>query len=136
MRQITAHSGTELTVDSAWDTTPDSTSTYEVFNLSQPGLVVEAGMATSATSTTLDRPRARTSASLVGKFVRIIEGSGAGEVREITAHTGSELTIDSAWDTTPDSTSLYEVYDTEGYSIEVTRYDGLKIPIVADAGRR
>jgi hypothetical protein len=51
-------------------------------------------------------------------------------VLQITTASGTTLTLDGTWSTTPDNSSLYEVFDTDGYAIELKRYDGLKIPIL------
>ncbi len=100
--------------------------------LTRPGLIAADGAATSAGAATLTDTEADFGGtdSLVGKFVRIVEGSGTGQVRRIIGNTGTELSLDSAWTEQPEAGSLYEVYDTVDYAIEVTRYDGLRIPIV------
>ena len=43
----------------------------------------------------------------VGRILRIIAGTGAGQSRRITANTATSLTVSDAWDTMPDSTSRY-----------------------------
>lgn len=74
---------------------------------------VESGVAQSATSTTL---RFRSAASYAddyfnGMSVEIARGTGAGQVRTITDYVNSTdtATVDRAWTTTPDSTSVYIV---------------------------
>ncbi len=45
----------------------------------------------------------------VGRVVRIIHGTGAGQQRRIVSNTATVLTVDSPWTTTPDATSLFVV---------------------------
>jgi Tfp pilus assembly protein PilW len=41
--------------------------------------------------------------------VRIISGTGAGQVRSISANTSTQLTVSSVWGTSPDSSSFYVI---------------------------
>jgi prepilin-type N-terminal cleavage/methylation domain-containing protein len=41
--------------------------------------------------------------------VRIISGPGAGQARSISANTSTQLTVSSAWETPPDSSSFYVI---------------------------
>lgn len=52
--------------------------------------------------------------SLAGKYVYITDGTGAGQVREITTNSATVLTVSPAWSTTPDNTSEYIV---RGYKL-------------------
>lgn len=63
------------------------------------------GTATAATSTTLTDSGASFS-NLTGAPVGIVSGTGKGQIRRITSHTGTQLTV-PAWTTTPDTTSVY-----------------------------
>ena len=92
------------------------------------------GTATSATSTTLvDTNLAMTTDAFVGAYIRIYDGTGDGQVRQITANTATAFTV-SAWGKTPDTTSRYIVYATD-YWTEITS-TGLSrtyhAPVVAD----
>ncbi len=61
------------------------------------------------------------------KAVRITTGTGAGQVRRITANTATQLTVSPAWTTIPDTTSKYEVLDTLNIDVTVDSvppYDG------------
>lgn len=42
-------------------------------------------------------------------FVRIISGTGAGQLRQISGTSDTELTVKDNWTTAPDSTSRYEI---------------------------
>jgi hypothetical protein len=41
--------------------------------------------------------------------IRITGGTGAGQIRTISSNTGTQITVGSAWTTTPDSTSAYSI---------------------------
>lgn len=47
-----------------------------------------------------------------GMKIYIVSGTGSGQNKRITDYVGSTkvATVDSAWTTTPDSTSVYEIY--------------------------
>jgi prepilin-type N-terminal cleavage/methylation domain-containing protein len=63
------------------------------------------------TATTLHDTRKTWSASsfTTSYTVRIISGTGAGQVRSISANTTTQLTVSSAWETPPDSSSFYVI---------------------------
>src|SRR5688572_14351300 len=75
------------------------------------------GFASSATSTTLTKTGAGWTANQfvvnavnqVNSLVKIIKGLGAGQERRIASNTSDTLTLDTAWATTPDSTSQFTV---------------------------
>jgi Tfp pilus assembly protein PilW len=63
------------------------------------------------TTTTLNDTRKTWSSSnfTTSYTVGIISGTGAGQARSISAHTSTQLTVSSAWDTPPDSSSFYVI---------------------------
>jgi hypothetical protein len=68
---------------------------------------------TSATSTTLtDNEISPGFNTLTGNFfyIEITSGTGSGQKRRIVSATSSVATIDLAWTTTPDATSVYRVF--------------------------
>lgn len=70
------------------------------------------GKATAATSTTLsDSGKSWVADLLIGAWVRIVRGTGAGQYRQITDNTATQLTV-ATWSITPDATSEYVVYAT------------------------
>ena len=72
-----------------------------------------SGTATSATATTLVHSgKTWTASQWVNFQVRIISGTGAGQVRVITASTATTLTV-AAWTITPDATSAYVIESDE-----------------------
>jgi hypothetical protein len=44
--------------------------------------------------------------------VRITGGTGSGQTRRITGNTATALTVGVAWTTTPDATSVFEIFPT------------------------
>lgn len=50
-----------------------------------------------------------TTGKWVGYKVVITGGTGSGQSKRITANTSSQLTVDSAWTTNPDGTSIFEI---------------------------
>jgi prepilin-type N-terminal cleavage/methylation domain-containing protein len=63
------------------------------------------------TITTLHDTRKTWSASsfTTSYTVRIISGTGAGQARSINVNTSTQLTVSSAWETPPDSSSFYVI---------------------------
>lgn len=55
-----------------------------------------------------DTAKSWTSAA-IGRAIRVMSGTGAGQVRWITAQTATQLTVERAWDTIPDNTSTYRI---------------------------
>lgn len=43
-------------------------------------------------------------------YLWIYSGTGSGQVRSIASNTGTVITVDTAWDTNPDTTSKYRVF--------------------------
>lgn len=74
-----------------------------------------AGTATSATGTTLvNAGKAWASGQWVNFQVRITGGTGAGQIRTITANDATTLTV-AAWATVPDSTSTYSIEGNDDF---------------------
>jgi hypothetical protein len=73
------------------------------------------GTATSATGTTLVNSAKTWAASQWINFqVRIVSGTGAGQIRTITANDGTSLTV-AAWTVTPDATSVYSIEGNDDF---------------------
>ena len=73
------------------------------------------GTATSATSTTLVQTgKTWTASQWINSQVRITAGTGAGQVRTITANTADTLTV-ATWTTTPDATSQYAIEGNDDF---------------------
>ena len=88
----------------SWGTDARLCQTY-----STSGSPFASGTATSATSTTLvNSAKSWTGSQWINYQVRITSGLGAGQIRTITANTGTTLTV-AAWTVTPDATSQYVI---------------------------
>lgn len=79
----------------------------------------DRGKATSATASTLTDTGSGTRAAggwtanmWAGARVRIIDGTGDGQIRSIVSNTTTALTVTPDWDVTPSATSQYIIYDT------------------------
>lgn len=73
------------------------------------------GTATSATATTLVQTgKTWTASQWINYQVRITGGTGAGQIRTITANTADSLTV-ATWTTTPDATSTYAISGNDDF---------------------
>lgn len=111
-KMIAAYVGSTkvATVLRPWTTTPDSTSVFEILAIPQPALL-ETGQAQSGGASTVQLIAAASSVDNTyrGKSIAIVGGTGGGQERNITSYVGSTqtATVDEAWTTNPDSTSVY-----------------------------
>lgn len=79
----------------------------------------DRGKATSATATTIvQSTKAWATDRWIGAYVKIVRGTGIGQVREITDNDATSLTV-ATWTLAPDSTSEYIIYGTEWFT-EIT----------------
>ena len=102
MRQITSNTTDTLTWTTA-GTAPTATSQYAILGF-------DAGTATSGAASTLtDSTKNWATNRWANYAVRILSGTGAGQVRPIVSNTSTALTIIGAWATNPDSTSVYAI---------------------------
>lgn len=75
----------------------------------------EKGTASAGGATTLtDASRAWETDRWKFTIVQIVGGTGAGQFRYITANTSTQLTVNAAWATNPDATSVYEIIGFAG----------------------
>jgi hypothetical protein len=73
------------------------------------------GTASAATATTIsDSTKSWTASQWVNFQVRIVGGTGAGQIRTITASTGTQLTV-ATWTVTPDATSTYSIEGNDDF---------------------
>ena len=76
--------------------------------------VFYSGTATAGGSTTLtDSGQTWTVNGLAGCAVKLTSGTGAHQARVVVSNTATALTVDRAWTTTPDATSVYTVLATD-----------------------
>jgi hypothetical protein len=47
--------------------------------------------------------------------IRIVSGTGAGQIRSISSNTATVITVGSAWNTQPDNTSVYSIEGNDDY---------------------
>ena len=124
--KILDNTATSIRTVSNWTDTPDNTSVYQVC-AGKPGFAT--GVATSATATTLvNNTKTWTVDQWINYQVRIVYGTGRGQIRTITDSDATSLTV-AAWTVNPDSTSVYCIEGNENYmyyagsaAITLTRY--------------
>jgi len=74
------------------------------------------GDVTSATSTTLvNSAKTWTTNQWANYQVKIVAGTGAGQIRTIASNTGTTLTVSAAWTVTPDATSDYHIEGNDDF---------------------
>lgn len=77
-------------------------------------IVYDTGTATSGAATTItDSGAAWGTDQFINYQVRITAGLGIGQIRRITANTGTQITVASSWTTNPDATSVYSIEPDE-----------------------
>lgn len=77
--------------------------------------IFATGTATSATATTIVQTgKTWTASQWINSQVRITGGTGAGQIRTITANTADTLTV-ATWTTTPDATSTYAIEGNDDF---------------------
>lgn len=62
-----------------------------------------------------DASQSWTASSLTGAIVRITDGTGVGQEKVVVDNTTSGIVVDSAFDTTLDTTSAYSIGDIDAY---------------------
>lgn len=99
------------TVDLAWVSTPNATSTYELVAAPTSYLADEGTVAAAdATSVTLASTAPAGDDTLNNALITITGGTGSGQTRVITDYNGtSKVATVAAWSVTPDTTSTYAV---------------------------
>jgi hypothetical protein len=102
LRQIASNTSTTLTWTTA-GTAPTATSRYFILGF-------DAGTATSgAASTITDSTKSWPVDRWRNYCVRILSGTGAGQLRPIASNTSTALTIVGTWAVTPDNTSVFVI---------------------------
>lgn len=92
----------------------------------------ENGTATAGGVATIsDAAKTWTVNEFVGTRIRIIGGTGAGQVRVVQSNNANQITVSTNWTTQPDSTSEYTVggydaYDFSNWKFIAGSYDTLK----------
>jgi len=101
IRQIVSNTSNTLTWTTAGTVT--ATSRYLILGF-------DAGTATSGASNTITDTTKSWAVNRWSNYaVRILSGTGAGQIRPIASNTSTALTIVGSWVTNPDSTSIYTI---------------------------
>jgi hypothetical protein len=74
------------------------------------------GTATAGGASTLtNSAKTWTTNQWANSQVRIVSGTGAGQIRTIASNTGTVLTTSAAWTTAPDATSVYSIEGNDDF---------------------
>jgi hypothetical protein len=74
------------------------------------------GTATASAATTLtNAPKTWAVNQWANSQVRIVSGTGAGQIRTIASNTANVLTVSAAWTTNPDATSVYSIEGNDDF---------------------
>jgi hypothetical protein len=74
------------------------------------------GTATAGGASTLtNSAKAWTTNQWTNYQIRIVSGTGAGQIRSISSNTATVITVGSAWSTQPDSTSVYSIEGNDDF---------------------
>lgn len=77
----------------------------------------EIGVATAGSSTTLTcSALSMTTNEYAGAYIKIYDGTGDGQVRQIVSNTSTQFTV-SGWAVTPDTSSKFIVYATDKWTV-------------------
>lgn len=100
--KITSNTATALTFPTI-STAPDSTSRYQIMGF-------DAGTATASVGAALtDSGKSWTTNQWTNFSVRILAGTGAGQMRTILSNTGTALTLYNGWSVQPSTDSIYSI---------------------------
>lgn len=121
-KTIISYNGTTkvATVDKAWVTIPDNTTTFDIYANTTPSLFSDQGVLQSATSSTATLAATASAVNNIynGSLLTILSGTDSGDTAEITAYNGSTkvITISGTFALTPDTTSAYAIIPTDSGS--------------------
>lgn len=107
-RYVSTHTATTFTLKTVWATNPDGTSKFIVTGPGTMKVVATAANIFSAT-TIGNSALARAVNGDTDASVAIMSGTGAGQSRQIASNTATTFTVNPAWTTTPDATSVFVV---------------------------
>lgn len=114
VRTIVDYNGASkvATVNRAWRTNPDNTSVYQLTGAETLALpVYQSGTAQAGGASTIQLSTAAATVddAYSGLTIHVTGGTGAAQTRVITDFVGATrtATVDRAWDTAPDNTSVY-----------------------------
>ena len=113
-RTISSNTSNIITVSSAWTTNPDATSVYVIEGSGVQEFAT--GTATAGAASTITNSGKNWAVNQWANYqVRIISGTGAGQIRTIASNTSTVITVGTAWSTTPDTTSVYTIEGNDDF---------------------
>ncbi len=106
-RIITANTANSFTVGSAFSSALDATSVWQITKAFASSGSLSTFASTTSTILTVTGSAWATN-QWVNSQIRVIAGTGAGQIRTITANTGTTITT-AAWSTNLDATSIWVI---------------------------
>jgi hypothetical protein len=106
---ITSNTATVLTFSNTLSTAPDATSRYNIVGY-------DAGTLTSTSARAVfDSTKTWSVDRWKGYAIRIIAGTGNGQIRQIVSNGTTSIVVDNPWTVQPDNTSIYTIgpYSTD-----------------------
>ena len=92
--------------------------TPSIVDATQIPVAFSTGTAASSTSTITTTTKTWTASQWINYQVRITAGTGAGQIRTITANTGgasATFTVGTSWTVTPDNTSVFSIEGNDDF---------------------
>ena len=94
VRTIASNTETSVAVDSAWNTAPDETSTYEIYRLTDEGVYsLFIGGVESASGTSLTAKQSAFPFDLTGMVLELVSPDGVKQMRVIESSTANKITL-------------------------------------------
>jgi hypothetical protein len=111
-----------------WATNPDNTSVYLLTQTAGIGSRHAGGLAQAGATSTITLISTESAITDVykGLGIKISGGTGIGQIRSIVTYNGSTkvATVDRAWITNPDNTSLYELITIDAIGSQSILHEG------------
>lgn len=107
---VVASVGDNTAANGTFTITVLTSTTFSLDGSTGNGAYTSGGTVTTTALMTDSVSTFGTSSELVGAYVEITAGTGAGQIRTIAAHDNTRLSVTPAWSTTPGATSVFRVY--------------------------
>ncbi len=108
IRMILNNTATTLTLQDAWTTLPDATSTYGIYDIRTAVSVFANTLGNQSLLTLADTAKAWTTNAFANFAVRITSSLGEEQIRLISSNTATVLTLATAWTARVGETQIQE----------------------------
>lgn len=147
-RRITTHGSSTGTVNSNWTTAlVAGQSRYEIEIVAETGVATVVAPVNSVTLTDGSKDWVAENLNFAGAELRIVGGTGRGQIRTVISNTANVVTVNAGWSTALDATTIYQIsnyfprYIGFRAANNLTQYNGvafnpfMKLPPPPGAGR-